>query len=153
MAPAASRGKGKPSLGVPGGDGEIAHAIIETQKATRTDTLGPITAGVGRMTLDDLENYDVAIRRPVADTYRGYTIKGMGLPSSGALTVLQMLKMVERFPIGDAGRGFGFGSPRTLNVMSVWQCRLLDHDDRVGVGYRADGTGLWVSAQQRADRL
>jgi gamma-glutamyltranspeptidase/glutathione hydrolase len=33
------------------------------------------------------------------------------------LTVLQMLKMMERFPIGDASQGFGFGSTRTLNVM------------------------------------
>ncbi|WP_372677621.1 gamma-glutamyltransferase [Desulfosarcina sp.] len=98
-------------------DGEIAKAIIETQLATRTDGVSEIDAGIGRMTLDDLANYDVAIRRPVSDTYRGYTIKGMGPPSSGALTVLQMLKMMERFPIGDADEGFGFGSTRTLNVM------------------------------------
>ena len=98
-------------------EGEIAEAIVETQLATRTDSSGDIVAGIGRMTLEDLKNYDVAIRRPVAGTYRGYTIKGMGPPSSGALTVLQMLKMMERFPIGDAGRGFGFGSTRTLNVM------------------------------------
>ena len=78
--------------------GEIAEAIIETQMATRTDGGLDILAGVGRMTLDDLANYDVVIRKPVADTYRGYTIAGMGPPSSGAFTVLQMLKMVERFP-------------------------------------------------------
>jgi gamma-glutamyltranspeptidase/glutathione hydrolase len=98
-------------------EGEIAEAIVEAQLATRTELGVPIQAGVGRMTLGDLENYDVVIRRPVAETYRGYTIKGMGPPSSGALTVLQMLKMMERFPIGDSSRGFGFGSTRTLNVM------------------------------------
>ena len=39
----------------------------------------------------------------------------MPSPSSGALTVLGVLKMLERFPIGDAGQGFGYGSPKTLN--------------------------------------
>ena len=42
----------------------------------------------------------------------------MAPPSSGALTVLQILKMLERFPLGDASPGFGFGSTNTLNVMA-----------------------------------
>jgi gamma-glutamyltranspeptidase/glutathione hydrolase len=85
------------------------------------------------MTLDDLENYDVVIREPVVDNYRGFTIKGMGPPSSGALTVLQILKMLERFPIGDARRGFGFGSTRTLNVM-LEAMRLAFADRAVWMG-------------------
>ena len=42
----------------------------------------------------------------------------MAPPSSGALTVIQILKMLERFPLGDAGAGYGFGSVKTLNVMA-----------------------------------
>jgi gamma-glutamyltranspeptidase/glutathione hydrolase len=42
----------------------------------------------------------------------------MGSPSSGGLTLIQMLGMLERFPIGDASAGFGFGTTRTLNVMA-----------------------------------
>jgi gamma-glutamyltranspeptidase/glutathione hydrolase len=113
--------------------GEIAEAIIETQLATRTDNGSEIDAGIGRMTLDDLENYDVVIRKPVVDNYRGFTIKGMGPPSSGALTVLQILKLAERFPIGDASRGFGFGSTRTLNVM-LEAMRLAFADRAVWMG-------------------
>jgi gamma-glutamyltranspeptidase / glutathione hydrolase len=92
--------------------GEIAQGIVEGQKR--------ISAGgrPGTMTLADLAAYTATQRKPVTDTYRGYTIKGMGPPSSGALTVLQMLKIVERFPIGDASQGFGFGSTNTLNVMA-----------------------------------
>jgi gamma-glutamyltranspeptidase/glutathione hydrolase len=92
--------------------GEIAHGIVEAQKR--------LSAGgkPGSMTLADLQAYSATVRKPVVGTYRGYTIKGMNSPSSGGLTVLQMLKMVERFPIGDAGAGFGFGSPATLNVMA-----------------------------------
>ena len=57
------------------------------------------------MTLADLAAYQPAIRAPIEGTYRGYTIKAMAPPSSGGLTVIQMLKMLERFPIGDASQG------------------------------------------------
>ena len=58
------------------------------------------------------------MRTPVEGTYRGYTIKAMSPPSSGGLTMIQMLKMLERFPIGDASQGFGFGALKTVNVMA-----------------------------------
>ena len=93
--------------------GEIAHGIIEGQKRQSSPAGKP-----GTMTLADLAAYQADKRDPVVGTYRGYTIKGMNSPSSGGLTVIQMLKMVERFPIGDASAGFGFGSPATLNVMA-----------------------------------
>ena len=70
------------------------------------------------MTLADLEAYQPTIRAPIEGTYRGYRIKSMAPPSSGALTVIQILKMLERFPLGDASKGFGFGSVNTLNVMA-----------------------------------
>jgi gamma-glutamyltranspeptidase/glutathione hydrolase len=92
--------------------GEIAKGIIEGQKRMSTGGMP------GTMTLADLRAYEAASRDPVVSSYRGYVIKGMGPPSSGALTVGQMLKMIERFPIGDAKAGFGFGSPATLNVMA-----------------------------------
>ena len=93
--------------------GDIAMGIIEGQKRQATPGGKP-----GTMTLADLADYKADVRDPVVGTYRGYTIKGMNSPSSGGLTVLQMLKMVERFPLGDASAGFGFGSPATLNVMA-----------------------------------
>ena len=70
------------------------------------------------MTYADLEAYQAIVRQPVQATYRGYTIKAVAPPSSGGLTALQMLKMVERFPMGDASQGYGFGALRTANVMA-----------------------------------
>jgi gamma-glutamyltranspeptidase/glutathione hydrolase len=58
------------------------------------------------------------LRAPIEGRYRGHVLKSMAPPSSGALTVLQILKMLERFPLGDAAQGFGFGSVNTLNVMA-----------------------------------
>ena len=109
--------------------GEIAQAIVATQLATRSGN----PDGVGRMTLEDLANYQVAIREPVEGTYRGYRIVGMPPPSSGGLTSIQILKMLERFPIGDESQGFGFGSTRTLNVM-IEAGRLAYADRAVWIG-------------------
>jgi gamma-glutamyltranspeptidase/glutathione hydrolase len=94
---------------------DIAKGIVEGQKFNRPQA--PNGKG-GSMDYADLENYTATVRAPIEGTYRGYRIKAMAPPSSGALTVIQMLKMMERFPIGDAGQGFGFGSVNTLNVMA-----------------------------------
>ena len=110
--------------------GEIAEAIVEVQKRTQT---ADSARGVGRMTLDDLDQYNVKIREPIVGLYRGYTLKSMSPPSSGGLTVIQMLKMLERFPMGDASQGFGFGATRTLNVM-IEAMRLAFADRAVWMG-------------------
>ena len=92
---------------------DIAHGIVEGQKF-----VSPAAGKGGSMTLSDLENYRAAIRVPVEGSYRGYRIKAMSPPSSGGLALIQMLKMLERFPLGDASQGFGFGSLKTVNVMA-----------------------------------
>ncbi|MBI3157395.1 MAG: gamma-glutamyltransferase [Burkholderiales bacterium] len=110
--------------------GEIARGILEGQARFRAGVAG---AEPGRMTQADLDAYLPALREPVVGQYRGYTIKAMSPPSSGGLTVLQMLGMVERFPLGDAMQGFGFGSTRTLNVMAE-AMRLAFADRAVWMG-------------------
>jgi gamma-glutamyltranspeptidase/glutathione hydrolase len=94
---------------------DIALGIVEGQKFNRPQA--PNGKG-GSMTLADLEAYQAKLRTPIAGSYRGWIVKSMPSPSSGALTVIQMLKMLERFPLGDAGKGFGFGSVNTANVMA-----------------------------------
>lgn len=111
--------------------GAIAAAIVEAQKRKRSEALPD--ALVGRMTLADLDRYDVKVREPIVGNYRGYTVASMPPPSSGGLAVVQMLKMLERFPLGDTGEGFGFGAPRTLHVM-IEAMRLAFADRAVWMG-------------------
>jgi gamma-glutamyltranspeptidase/glutathione hydrolase len=56
------------------------------------------------MTPDDIATYQAREREPVCGTYRGYRICGMGPPSSGATTVLAILKQLERFDLRALGR-------------------------------------------------
>ncbi len=114
--------------------GPIAAAIVETQKNART-VANPVDQMRlrGRMTLQDLIDYEAAVRKPVEGDYRGFRIVSMPPPSSGGLTVIQILKLIERFPLGDEDAGFGFGSTRTLNVM-VEAMRLAFADRAVWMG-------------------
>lgn len=108
--------------------GEISTAIVDAQKRTRAGN-----AGIGRMTLADLDQYEVVIREPIIGDYRGYTLMSASPPSSGGLTIIQMLKMLERFPLGDTNQGYGFGATRTLNVM-IEAMRLAFADRSVWMG-------------------
>ena len=108
--------------------GEIAAAIVKAQ-ATYSVTGGK----TGLMTEGDLAEYNVVIREPIIDHYRGYTIASMSPPSSGGLTMIQALKMIERFPLGDASAGFGFGKANTLHVMAE-AMRLAFADRAIWMG-------------------
>lgn len=55
--------------------------------------------GGGRITEKDLQTYQAKERAPVKGTYRGHEIIGMGPPSSGGITVINMLNMLETFPV------------------------------------------------------
>lgn len=57
----------------------------------------------GMITLDDLASYQPAIREPITGKYRGYTIKSMPPPSSGGVHIVQMLNILEPFPLGEWG--------------------------------------------------
>ena len=115
-------------------EGEIAAAIVETQKNARNvSNPNDQTRLRGRMVASDLATYQAAVREPVVGEYRGYKIVGMPPPSSGGLTVIYILKALERFPIGNASKGFGFGSPRTMNVM-MEAMRLAFADRAVWMG-------------------
>lgn len=53
------------------------------------------------LTAQDFANYSAILRQPVCSSYREYRICGMGPPSSGATTVLQILGSIERFDMGE----------------------------------------------------
>jgi len=56
------------------------------------------------MTVADIATYSAKPRPPVCGTYRAYRICGMGPPSSGATTVIAMLKQLERFDLSAMGK-------------------------------------------------
>ncbi|UFJ43198.1 gamma-glutamyltransferase [Brevibacillus humidisoli] len=81
-------------------NGEIGEALVaEVQKRG------------GVMTTDDLQQYQVKEREPVRGMYRGYEVVSMSPPSSGGLTVLQILKLMEGYNV----EKMGVNSPEYLH--------------------------------------
>ncbi|CTQ32614.1 gamma-glutamyltransferase [Jannaschia rubra] len=74
--------------------GEVAEGIVATVRGA---------AQPGVLTLDDLTAYDVVEREAVCAPYREAEVCGMGPPSSGALTVGQILGLIEPYDIGAMG--------------------------------------------------
>lgn len=58
----------------------------------------------GWITKADLANYQVKLREPVVGQYRGYTLVTSPPPSSGGLTLANMLNIMEGFGVADMGR-------------------------------------------------
>lgn len=53
----------------------------------------------GIITLEDLARYEAKWRTPVTFNYKDLKVISMGPPSSGGITLLQIMKMIEPFPL------------------------------------------------------
>ncbi len=68
----------------------------------------------GLMTMDDMAGYAPTIREPSHGSYRGHEIYAMSPPSSGGAHIVQMLNVLEDYPIGE----MGFGAADTMHLMA-----------------------------------
>lgn len=83
--------------------GETAEKIVDA-----------VQAAGGRITLEDMANYKPVLRDPVRGTYRGYEIVSMPPPSSGGAHIIQILNILENYPISFLGHN----SADTIHLMS-----------------------------------
>lgn len=58
----------------------------------------------GILTLDDLANYQALEQEPLKGAYKGYTLYSIGPPGSGGLHIIQLLNIIENWPVQDWGR-------------------------------------------------
>ena len=59
----------------------------------------------GQLSLDDLASYRAVARTPVCSSFYRYRVCGMGPPSSGGITLLQLLKILEHAAIDLQNQG------------------------------------------------
>jgi gamma-glutamyltranspeptidase/glutathione hydrolase len=78
----------------------------------------------GLITKDDLKNYRAIVRKPVHGTYRGYDIYSMPPPSSGGLHLIQILNILEDYPIAFLGHN----TADTIHIMA--EAMKLAYADR-----------------------
>ncbi len=73
----------------------------------------------GLITMADLAAYKVIEREPVRGTYRGYEIAASPAPSSGGTHVIQMLNILENFPLAEMGPGSSSALHITAEAMKL----------------------------------
>lgn len=85
--------------------GELARRIVETVQNAEGNP--------GRLSVEDLATYQIIEREPVCYRYRDHDVCGMGPPSSGALTVGQILGLVEAYDL----KSYGAGNPESWRII------------------------------------
>lgn len=102
---------------------ELAHSLrLIAEQGTKGFYEGETAAKLvnavqeagGIMTLEDLKNYKVVEREPVRGEYRGYEVVSMPPPSSGGVHIIEMLNVLQQFPIDK----FGHNTAQTLHLMT-----------------------------------
>ena len=83
--------------------GEIAALIVKEMEKNG-----------GLITLQDLKNYNIVEREPLLGDYKDYKIVSMPPSSSGGTHLIQMLNMLEEFPIKE----MGFGSAESIHILA-----------------------------------
>lgn len=99
-------------------EGEIAKKIVAEMQQHQ-----------GLISALDLKNYKAIERTPVTGTYRGYQVMSMPPPSSGGVHIIQMLNMLEAYPI----RQQGVNSAQNLHLMAeVMKLAYADRSEYLG---------------------
>ena len=83
-------------------EGETADKLVAEMKS-----------GNGIITHDDLTSYHSKWRTPLVGDYKNFKVISMAPPSSGGIALLQMLKMVEAYPLAE----YGFQSKEAMHLM------------------------------------
>lgn len=90
-------------------EGETAALIVAEMKRNN-----------GIMSLKDLQDYDASWRTALHGEYRGHEIISMPPASSGGIALLQLLELVEPFPLGE----YGLNSADAVHVMAEAERRV-----------------------------
>ena len=90
--------------------GKTAEMIIREMKR-----------GKGIISAMDLAKYEAKFRKPLSGVYRGYRIITIPPPSSGGIILLQLLKMLEPWPLQESG----FHSLKAIHLIAEAEKRAF----------------------------
>jgi len=106
--------------------------------------------GGGLIDMQSLAAYQPAVREPLRGTYRGFEIVAMPPTSSGGVHVLQMLNVLQHFPISE----FGAGSADEVHVLAeVMRVAYADRSKHLGDPDFYDVPVEWLSSDEYAAEL
>ncbi len=80
---------------------------------TAAKIVAEMQRGGGLISLEDLKNYEAKWRAPIVGKYKNYRIITMPPPSSGGIVLMQLLTMLEKFPLSE----YGFQSAKSVHAI------------------------------------
>jgi gamma-glutamyltranspeptidase/glutathione hydrolase len=106
--------------------------------------------GGGLVDTASLAAYKPVIRQATTGTYRGYGIVTMPPPSSGGVHVVQMLNILEHFPVADMGAG----SADSIHLLAeVARLAFADRSKFLGDPDHYDVPVEWLTSKAYGKRL
>jgi len=120
-------------------EGEIADLIVAEMER-----------GGGLIDKASLAAYRPVLREALRGEYRGYEIVTMPPPSSGGVAILQMLNILQHFPVGDMGAGSADSVHLFAEVMRLaYADRSAHHGDPDFYDVPVD----WLTSEAYAAKL
>jgi gamma-glutamyltranspeptidase / glutathione hydrolase len=99
-------------------EGETAQKIVDEMKR-----------GNGLITLEDLKKYKSVWRKPLIGQYKGHDIITMPPPSSGGIAMLQLMSIVNDYPLSK----YGFHTPESIHLIVEAERRVYaDRSEHLG---------------------
>lgn len=97
-----------------------------------------------------LASYKPVFREPLTGTYRGFDIVAMPPSSSGGVHVIQMLNVLEYFPV----REMGSGSADSIHLLAeVMKLAYADRSEHLGDMAFYDVPIAWLTSESYAKQL
>ncbi|MCL4116955.1 UNVERIFIED_CONTAM: hypothetical protein GTU68_012363 [Idotea baltica] len=101
----------------------------------------------GLITLKDLEAYEVETVEPIWGEYRGYQIASMPPPSSGGVHIIQMLNVLEGFPLSYLGHN----TAETIHLMTeTMKLAYADRSEHLGDPNFWEVPSDWLTSDEYA---
>ncbi len=98
--------------------GPVAEKIVAASRANG-----------GLLSKTDFEQYAVREMKPIACSYKGYTLYSAPPPSSGGIALCEILNILEPYPLRD----WGFNSAKTIHYMvEAMRHAYVDRDSALG---------------------
>ena len=111
--------------------------------------------GQNGITREDLASYRPLIREPIRGEYKGLDIVSMAPPSSGGAILIQMLNILERFPLATLGHGSSISlhlQAETMRLAFADRAHYFGDPDFVTIPLRRLLSGRYAQQQARGIR-
>jgi gamma-glutamyltranspeptidase/glutathione hydrolase len=120
--------------------GKTARLIVREMKS-----------GNGIISSQDLSAYQSVSREPITSEYKGYKIITAPPPSGGGIILIQLLGMIEKYPVSQ----WGFHSALSIHLMAEAERRAFaDRSEYLGdPDYMKVPPGKLISKKYLADRI